>query len=84
MANGGTKRWLLEILPLVVVVSGATWWVSSAIGDVRTELHEDISALEVRMVERIGDLESRISGVEGKLDVIIRGLNISAPVAEDD
>ena len=56
-------------LTIALSAVGATWLVSSAIGDVRTELKTDIAAVRT-------ELGSRISAVEGKLDIIIEALNI--------
>lgn len=70
------KAWLKDWLPGFVAIAGAAWWIATSIGAVRAELKEDIADLELRMESRFGSVETRISVVEAKLDILIEGLNI--------
>lgn len=50
-------------------VAGGAWWIAISIGQARADLTTEIHALEVRV-------ESRLSAVEAKLDLLIEGLDI--------
>ena len=66
------KEWLERwgaMLAIVATVGGGSWLVATAIGNVRTDLTEQIHSVELRM-------ETRLSAMEGKLDILIDGLNI--------
>ena len=64
------------VLAMLATAMGSTWTVSNVIGGLRTELKDDIADLELRMESRFGSVETRISVVEAKLDILIEGLNI--------
>ena len=73
--SDNTKTWILkEVLPLVVVVGGSVGgsllWITNELGDVRSE---------------IADVRERVASVEGKLDLLISGLDmqVGVPVAPD-
>ncbi|MDE2793555.1 MAG: hypothetical protein OXL34_01950 [Gemmatimonadota bacterium] len=55
-------------VPVAAIVASAvtaTWVVSGRIGEVRADLSKEMAALD-----------SRLSGVEAKLDLLIEGLDI--------
>ena len=55
-------------VPVAAIVASAvtaTWVVSGRIGEVRADLSKEMAALD-----------TRLSGVEAKLDLLIEGLNI--------
>lgn len=55
-------------VPVAAIVASAvtaTWVVSGRIGEVRADLSKEMAALD-----------SRLSGVEAKLDLLIQGLDI--------
>lgn len=66
------REWLERwgtLIGIAVVVGGGAWAVRSAIADVRADLTAEIHALELGM-------ETRLSSVEAKLDLLIEGLDI--------
>lgn len=64
-----------------VAVAGGAWWIASSIGEVRTELYQVRDELK----EDIAALDSRMSGIEAKLDLLIEGLDIQVhPKTGDD
>lgn len=68
------KEWLESwkaVATIMAAVVGGTLWIATSIGQVRTELRDEIHSLEVRM-------EGRLSAVEAKLDVLIDALDIQA------
>ena len=71
------KEWLESwkaVATLIAMVAGSAVWVATSISQVRTELRDEIHSLEVR-------IEGRLSAVEAKLDLLIKGLNIQ--IGED-
>ena len=87
--NDDTKNWLIrEILPLLVVVIGAVLWltnqfaqVRAEIADVRLDLSEEIAVVRLDLSEEIAAVSERMASVEGKLDLLISGLDIQVRVA---
>ena len=71
------KGWLnntTKTIGIIAACVSAVLWINNSINDVRTELDA-----------RIDGLETRMAAIEGKLDILIRGLNISfEPVATQD
>lgn len=62
-------------------IAGGAWWIASSIGEVRTELYQVRDELK----EDIAALDSRMSGIEAKLDLLIEGLDIQVhPKTGDD
>jgi len=62
-------------VPVAAIVASAvtaTWVVSGRIADVRTDLSGEIADTRAG----IAALDSRLSGVEAKLDLLIEGLDI--------
>lgn len=69
--SDSTKNWILkEVLPLVVVVGGSVGgsvlWITNELADLRNE---------------VAGVRERVASVEGKLDLLISGLDIQVKVA---
>ena len=91
--SDNTRNWILkEVLPLVVVVGGSVGasvlWITNELGDLRSDLSEEIADLRSDLSEEITDVRSELAGVrervasvEGKLDLLISGLEIQVSVA---
>ena len=87
-----TKNWILkEVLPLLVVVGesvgGSVLWITNELGDLRNEIADvradgsaEIASLRAELSEDIADLRERVASVEGKLDLLISGLDIQVEV----
>ena len=65
------ETWM-PVAAIVVSAVTATWVVSGRIADVRADLSGEIADTR----EGIAALDSRLSGVEAKLDLLIEGLDI--------
>ena len=73
--SDSTRNWILkEVLPLVVVVGGSVGgsvlWITNELADLRSDLSAETA-----------DLRERVASVEGKLDLLISGLDIQVKVA---
>lgn len=69
------RKQLETWVPVAAIVASAvtaTWVVSGRIADVRTDLSGEIADTRAG----IAALDSRLSGVEAKLDLLIEGLDI--------
>ncbi len=69
------RKQLETRVPVAAIVASAvtaTWVVSGRIADVRTDLSGEIADTRAG----IAALDSRLSGVEAKLDLLIEGLDI--------
>ena len=80
--SDNTRNWILkEVLPLVVVVGGSVGgsvlWITNELGDLRSDLSEEIA--DVR--SEVAGVRERVASVEGKLDLLISGLEIQVSVA---
>ena len=91
--SDNTRNWILkEVLPLVVVVGGSVGgsvlWITNELGDLRSDLSEEIADVRSDLSEEIADVRwelagvrERVASVEGKLDLLISGLDIQVSVA---
>ena len=80
--SDSTKNWILkEVLPLLVVVGGSVLWITNEFADLRNEFSEDMADLRNEFSEDIADVRERVASVEGKLDLLISGLDIQVNVA---
>ena len=80
--SDNTRNWILkEVLPLVVVVGGSVGgsvlWITNELGDLRNEVADVRSDLSAE----IAGVRERVTSVEGKLDLLISGLDIQVGVA---
>ena len=80
--SDNTRNWILkEVLPLVVVVGGSVGgsvlWITNELADLRSDLSEEIA--DVR--SEVAGVRERVASVEGKLDLLISGLEIQVGVA---
>lgn len=91
--SDNTRNWILkEVLPLVVVVGGSVGgsvlWITNELGDLRNEvadlrsdLSEEIAAVRSDLSGEIAAVRERVASVEGKLDLLISGLDIQVRVS---
>ena len=95
--SDSTKNWILkEVLPLVVVVGGSVGgsvlWITNELADLRSDLSAEIADvrsdgsaeiadLRTTLSAEIADLRERVASVEGKLDLLISGLDIQVRVS---
>ena len=92
--SDSTKNWILkEVLPLVVVVGGSVLWItneladlrtdlSAELADVRTDLSAELANVRTDLSADVADVRERVASVEGKLDLLISGLDIRVKVAD--
>lgn len=84
--SDSTKNWILkEVLPLVVVVGGSVGgsvlWITNELADMRSDLSAEIADVRSEFSADIADVRERVASVEGKLDLLISGLDIQVKVA---
>jgi len=96
--SDSTKNWILkEVLPLVVVVGGSVGgsvlWItneladlrmdlSAELADVRTDLSAELANVRTDLSAELANVRERVASVEGKLDLLISGLDIRVKVAD--
>ena len=85
--SDSTKNWILkEVLPLVVVVGGSVGgsvlWITNELADLRTDLSAELADVRTDLSADVADVRERVASVEGKLDLLISGLDIRVKVAD--
>ncbi|MDE0698262.1 MAG: hypothetical protein OXH76_20785 [Boseongicola sp.] len=77
------KDWnqTIVLMATVAALVGGMWWnVSGLVTDTRLELESKIAAVDAK-VDGLGE---RLARIEGQLELVFRGLNISLSQAGSD
>ena len=69
-------EWVNEVILIAVI--GAAWAISNKIGSASKEMFEKIASIS----KDLSALDSRVSAVEAKLDLLIQGLHIQVTPKE--
>ena len=79
---GGSVLWITnELADLRNEVADLRTSLSADVANVRTSLSADIANVRTSLSADIADVRERVASVEGKLDLLISGLDIQVKVA---